>query len=78
MTDIVSSAAHPLFGSRRFGLTTGTPSNLTYDRREPITIPPLPDDVAWTAMQQARLSMAPNLSRRAVADRHLTQQTESA
>ncbi|CCM79501.1 SDR family NAD(P)-dependent oxidoreductase [Rhizobium mesoamericanum] len=49
-----------------------------FDRREPITIPPLPDDAAWTAMQQARLSMAPNLSRRAVAGRYLTQQTESA
>ncbi|WP_202902641.1 hypothetical protein [Rhizobium mesoamericanum] len=43
-----------------------------FDRREPITIPPLPDDEPWKAMQQARLSMAPNLSRRSVADRYLT------
>jgi short-subunit dehydrogenase len=43
-----------------------------FDRRESITIPPLPDDAPWIAMQQARLSMAPNLSRRAVADRYLS------
>ncbi len=49
-----------------------------FDRREPVTIPPLPDDAPWKAMQQARLSMAPNLSRRAVADRYLSSQTESA
>lgn len=49
-----------------------------FDRREPVTIPPLPDDGPWKAMQQARLSMAPNLSRRAVADRYLSSdQTES-
>jgi len=49
-----------------------------FDRREPIIIPPLPDDGPWKAMQQARLSMAPNLSRRAVANRYLSSQTESA
>jgi short-subunit dehydrogenase len=50
-----------------------------FDRREPITIPPLPNDAPWIAMQQARLSMAPDLSRRAVAARYLSsQQTESA
>jgi len=41
-----------------------------FDRREPVTIPPLPDDAPWTAMQDARLSMAPTLSRRAVAARY--------
>jgi uncharacterized protein len=43
-----------------------------FDRREPITIPPLPDDAPWMAIQQARLSMAPNLSRRDVAARYLS------
>ncbi|MDK4717306.1 SDR family NAD(P)-dependent oxidoreductase [Rhizobium sp. CNPSo 4039] len=49
-----------------------------FDRRETVTIPPLPDDALWKAMQEARLSMAPNLSRRVVADRYLSHQTESA
>ncbi len=41
-----------------------------FDRREPVTIPPLPDEKSWIAMQEARLSMAPNLSRRTVAVRY--------
>ncbi len=49
-----------------------------FDRPESVTIPPLSDDAPWKAMPQARLSMAPNLSRRAVAARYLTSQTESA
>lgn len=41
-----------------------------FDRGETVTIPPLPDENQWTAMQQARLAMAPNLSRREVAARY--------
>jgi short-subunit dehydrogenase len=41
-----------------------------FDRRETVTIPPLADEGQWTAMQQARLAMAPNLSKSAVADRY--------
>lgn len=47
---------------------------LGFDRREPVTIPPLADDAPWTAMQEARLSMAPNLSRRTVAARYQSSQ----
>ncbi len=43
---------------------------LGFDRRETVTIPPLPDDGQWTAMQAARLAMAPNLSKRDVAPRY--------
>lgn len=42
-----------------------------FDRREAVTIPPLADEAQWTAMQQARLAMAPNLSKRQVAARYL-------
>jgi short-subunit dehydrogenase len=41
-----------------------------FDRREPVTIPPLANENQWTAMQQARLAMGPNLSKSAVADRY--------
>ncbi len=41
-----------------------------FDRGETITIPPLADEGQWTALQQARLAMAPNLSRRDVASRY--------
>lgn len=41
-----------------------------FDRREAVTIPPLADESQWTAMQQARLAMGPNLSKSAVADRY--------
>jgi uncharacterized protein len=41
-----------------------------FDRREAVTIPPLPDDAAWTSLQNTRLAMAPNLSLRAVAPRY--------
>ncbi len=40
------------------------------DRGETVTIPPLADETQWTAYNSARLAMAPNLSRREVADRY--------
>ncbi|MEJ5976181.1 SDR family oxidoreductase [Novosphingobium sp. PS1R-30] len=43
---------------------------LGFDRRETITIPPLPDEGQWQAMQAARLAMAPNLSKGQVAPRY--------
>jgi short-subunit dehydrogenase len=42
-----------------------------FDRRETVTIPPLPDEDQFLAMQQARLAMAPNLSRSDVPTRYL-------
>lgn len=42
-----------------------------FDRRETVTIPPLPDEGQFHAMQQARLAMAPNLSRSDVPARYL-------
>lgn len=41
-----------------------------FDRGETVTIPPLPDEAQFQAMQQARLAMAPNLSRSEVASRY--------
>jgi len=41
-----------------------------FDRRETVTIPPLPDEGQFTAMQQARAAMGPNLSKSAVAERY--------
>ena len=41
-----------------------------FDRRETVTIPPLADEGQFTAMQAARLAMAPNLSKRDVAARY--------
>lgn len=41
-----------------------------FDAGEVVTIPPLADEDGWTAMQAARLALAPNLSRRAVAARY--------
>jgi len=38
-----------------------------FDRRETVTIPALADEAQFTAMQQARLAMAPNLSKSEVA-----------
>jgi short-subunit dehydrogenase len=43
---------------------------LGFDRGETVTIPPLADERQWLAMQDARLAMAPNLSRRDVAPRY--------
>lgn len=42
-----------------------------FDAGEQITIPPLPEFAQWEALQSARLAMAPNLSRREVAERYL-------
>ena len=41
-----------------------------FDRREAVTIPPLPDEGQWAAATAARLAMGPNLSRRDVAERY--------
>jgi short-subunit dehydrogenase len=41
-----------------------------FDRGETVTIPPLADESQWTAMQEARLAMGPNLSKREVAARY--------
>ena len=41
-----------------------------FDRREAVTIPPLPDAGQFAAMQQARAAMGPNLSKSAVAERY--------
>lgn len=41
-----------------------------FDAGEVVTIPPLADEDGWKAMQAARLALAPNLSRRAVAARY--------
>lgn len=48
-----------------------------FDRREPVTIPPLPDDAQWTAMQAARLAMGPNLSKSRAALRYTAPIAES-
>jgi short-subunit dehydrogenase len=40
------------------------------DKRETVTIPPLADEAQWIAYNDARLALAPNLSRRQVADRY--------
>lgn len=40
------------------------------DRGEQVTIPPLADEAGWTALQSARLALAPHLSRRDVAARY--------
>jgi short-subunit dehydrogenase len=41
-----------------------------FDRRETITIPPLPDEGQWKALNEARQAMGPNLSKRDVAARY--------
>lgn len=43
---------------------------LGLDRGETVTIPPLADEAQWTAYTEARLALAPNLSRREVAPRY--------
>lgn len=45
---------------------------LGFDRGETVTIPPLADEGKWQAMQDARLAMASELSRREVAPRYRT------
>jgi uncharacterized protein len=41
-----------------------------FDKGEVVTIPPLADEGLWTTYHQARLALAPNLSRREVANRY--------
>jgi short-subunit dehydrogenase len=41
-----------------------------FDQGETVTIPPLADESLWQALTQARLAMAPHLSRRDVAQRY--------
>jgi short-subunit dehydrogenase len=41
-----------------------------FDRREPITIPPLPDVEQWEAFAKARLAMLPNFRQKHAAQRY--------
>jgi len=41
-----------------------------FDRGETVTIPPLQETADWDAMQAARISLLPQLSRRDVAPRY--------
>jgi short-subunit dehydrogenase len=43
-----------------------------FDRREPVTIPVLPDAGQWDAYQAARVAILPNTRQSAPADRYLT------
>lgn len=43
-----------------------------FDRREPITIPPLPDAEQWNAYQAARQAMLPNIGQEHAAARYRT------
>jgi short-subunit dehydrogenase len=43
---------------------------LGFDRGEVVTIPPLADESQWTAFNDSRLAMGPNLSKRDVAVRY--------
>lgn len=43
---------------------------LGYDRREPVTIPPLPDEAQWTALEGARRAMLPNFAQSHAAERY--------
>lgn len=41
-----------------------------FDKGEVVTIPPLAEEAQWIAYTEARLALAPNLSRRQVAERY--------
>jgi hypothetical protein len=43
-----------------------------FDRREPVTIPPLPDDAQWSAFEAARQAMLPNFRQVHAAERYRT------
>ena len=43
-----------------------------FDRREPVTIPPLPDAEQWNAYQAARQAMLPNVAQAHAAERYRT------
>ena len=42
-----------------------------FDRREPVTIPPLHEESKWTAFQAARMAMLPGFAQNAPAPRYL-------
>ena len=41
-----------------------------FDRRETVTIPPLPDAGQWTALEAARQAMLPNFGQIHAAERY--------
>ena len=41
-----------------------------FDRREPVTVPPLPDAAQWDAFQAARQAMLPNVGQTHAAERY--------
>lgn len=43
-----------------------------FDRREAVTIPPLPDDAQWVALEAARRAMLPNFAQTQAAARYRT------
>ncbi len=43
---------------------------LGFDRKEPITIPPLPDEGQWQAYDAARVAMLPNFAQVHAAARY--------
>ncbi len=43
-----------------------------FDRRETVTIPPLPDAGQWDALDAARRAMVPNFAQAHAADRYRT------
>ncbi len=43
-----------------------------FDRREPVTVPPLPDAAQWDAFQAARQAMLPNVAQTHAAERYRT------
>jgi short-subunit dehydrogenase len=43
-----------------------------FDRRETVTIPPLPDDGQWAAFDAARQAMLPNFLQAHAAERYRT------
>jgi short-subunit dehydrogenase len=42
-----------------------------FDRREPVTIPPLPEESDWTSLDAARLALQPKFRRERSAARYL-------
>lgn len=41
-----------------------------FDRREPVTVPPLPDAAQWTAFEAARQAMRPGFAQSQPAERY--------
>jgi len=46
-----------------------------FDRREPVTIPPLPDAAQWDAFSATRLAMLPNFRQEHAAERYRTKKS---